>query len=94
MSDETNMRTIQVVLDIDIRDFTEAELAECDPGFGEDYSDGLPEVDDYSPREIADLIAPALNAAETQDEMFAGSGMFIRISDVRLVSATKTDRRP
>ena len=81
-------RTFQLVLDVTVRGFTAEEIAECGPTYDEFEEYGAPEIDEYSARDIADLIAPSILADETQDEMFAGSGMFIRIADVHVVSAT------
>lgn len=80
-------KTITITLEIEVRDMSKWELSEC--GVHEDdflEEGGLPTAADYTAEELADRIPLVLKLDETQDEMFAGSDMYVRIANVRLKS--------
>lgn len=81
-------RILKVTLEIEVEDMTEAELA--DAGFydDEDEEEGRPELllsGEYEAREIADLLPGVVTHPD--NEMFAGSGIFVKVADVKVSGA-------
>lgn len=77
-------RTLTVTLQIKMRDMTQAELEDAHAFDMDDEDEGVETVADLSPHSIAELIPGTLKFSEIQDEMFAGSGVFVRIEDVEI----------
>jgi hypothetical protein len=89
-----NTRTLTVTLNIEVRDMTTEELADAgaEPMEGEEDDDeGVPTLADTSPHEIAGLIPHTLTFGEVQDEMFAGSGVFVRLTKAEVEFAGWAD---
>lgn len=83
-------RTLILTLEIEVEDMSPEELA--DAGWEEDVWDDESEdeadgsfVEELEPREIADLIPFAIKHPDS--ELFAGSGIFANLGDVRVKAA-------
>lgn len=90
-SERVDMKTtLTLTLEIDVADLPAKELKECAKLASWDGNKVKPSelqgVDDFSADEIADHIVEHLRDGE-QQEIWAGSEMYIRISDVRLLRA-------
>lgn len=90
---QPHTRVLRVVLNVTVRDMTEAEL--LDSGFGSDFGftdedeDALdaPTLDDVHPMDLARLMSATLVFDETQDEMFAGADIYARLTGAAVESA-------
>jgi hypothetical protein len=85
------MKTLIVTLEIDVRDMTAEELAECDICDEGDDNEDTPSVEDYRPEEIAELLPYVLALEDTQAEIFSGSMVFAKFTAVRCASASFKD---
>lgn len=70
---------LTVTLELDVRRMTRAEAGDDEP---------VPFLDEYTPDEIARTLVYALSDEDNQAEMFAGSGMFVKITAVAVKGAS------
>ncbi len=78
-------RTLRVVIELEVRDPTQAELDENDFNIDEYEIDGDPTdwVSTMSPSELSESIGYALES-ENNPEMFAGSGIFVQTGNAKV----------
>lgn len=74
----TRKGTLRLALEVDLRRMTRKEAGDGEP---------VPYLNEYTPEEIARLLVYALDGEEAQAEMFAGSGLYAKITKVRLEAA-------
>lgn len=83
-------KTINVTMEVDVSDLSakdlreNAKLCECK------ISD-LPVVADLTPGTIADCVVGSL---EVNEELFAGSHMYIRVTGARVIAASYKELEP
>ena len=78
-------KKIRIVLEIDVRCMTLQEQTEC--WGGEEPDPELLETELPDAGEIAECVAGSLNVEEAQQEMFAGSDLYVKLNNARYVEA-------
>lgn len=77
-------KAIQITLLVMLEDLPDTERGKAMEEFGIEQDD-LPRVSELDPREIAHIISEHLRRGD-QQEIWAGTGIFARISDATLIS--------
>ncbi len=85
-------RKLIVTLEIDLSSMSGDEL--MDAGWEDDCDgeEGSPVVSDYSAHEIADLIPYVFKDESIVAEMFAGSAIFLKLDDARVIDRKWSDQ--
>lgn len=86
---EPARRKLRVTLEIEFREFTQAELDEMGPGVEDPLDDPLPSDINTNPMEIANLIPYGLKYG--QEEMMCGSNIFLAPGEAEVLDAAWVD---
>lgn len=81
------MKTLFVTIAVDVSSMTGEELSEA--GYYEyvEEDDVPPTVSDYTAEDVAACVLDAVNNPDARSEMFAGSDIFLSMSDAKVVGS-------
>lgn len=80
-------RTLTITIDVELADLTDEERAECEELSECEDEDGfpisLPRLKDHEPME---LVEPIIDSLPDNEETWAGTGIYAKITSARLVT--------
>ena len=84
-------RVLRLTIDIELDDLSDEVRADCEKaeGLGNPDFEGLPRLEDYA---LEDLSEPLVGSLANDEEIWAGTGVYARVVEAKLVDAVELKR--